>query len=162
MHTLKSQSDQVTKVAVLNPSRTSFTTNLCSSFTRPSHLSNKMRHVEIGAASSTEDCSIPVNFVQKSLSLGLSVGITNCLNSDRMENSGLAEISTAGNSMISGGEASGSPLFQHVDSKSTTMRKSNIWFFSALHSPYRFFAYRVTIAPCFLARAIVFTDIILL
>ena len=38
-----------------------------------------MRHVERGAASSTADCSIPVSFVQKSLSLGLSVGITNCL-----------------------------------------------------------------------------------
>merc|ERR1719331_1756700 len=61
--------------------------------------------------------------------------------------------------MISGGEESGSPLSQQVDSKSTTMKKSKICSLSAPPSRPRFFANRVTIAPYLRAKAIVFRDI---
>ena len=103
---------------------------------------------------------MPVRFLQKSLSLGLSVGMTNSLNSDSTLHSAEAEIRIAGNSMISGGEESGSSLSQQVDSKSTTMRKSKTCFPSALPSRPRLSAYRVVIAPYLRAKAMVFADIL--
>ena len=114
----------------------------------------------MGAASSTEVWAMPVRFLQKSLSLGLSVGITNSLNSDSTLNLAEAEIRIAGNSMISGGEESESSLSQQVDSKSTTMRKSKTCFPSALPSRPRLSAYRVVIAPYLRAKAMVFADIL--